>query len=234
MKNYILLFALFFAMKGMAQSNSFYEDKWKTLEIKSSFHKHVTSLFHRDSLQNSLDYSKYEIKFYRDGSYKGTVPSGASYQGTWWMNNAKDTVSIDNSLYKIVLLTSNHFVLRTYSFQLADTLGNMDTVTTDFTMYSIPDITTSLQEATFGSASVKIFPNPVKDMLEVSLVSANTPLMTELRLANIHGQIMKVHRPDKNDKYTSVSTVGFSPGIYTLEILDGEGRRIAIQKIIKE
>ena len=235
MKKYLLLsFALFVLDKGMAQEASFFKDKWKILELKSIFKGSSTSIYHRDSADNALDYSKYEIKFLQDGSYNGVSTSGSNYKGTWSFTQDKDSAMIDGSRYLITQLTSNYFTTRTFKMQLADTLGTLEIAYNDFTMYSIPDITTSLYETAMGSENVKVFPNPVKDILEIKWTNNLGENITNVRLTNTMGQVMKNYTPDKSVSSLSVDMSELHFGIYTLEAINAEGKRVAIKKVVKE
>lgn len=222
------------AFTCLAQSASFFANKWKIKEVKTVYAGGTMSVFHRDSTKNKIDYAPYEIKFAKDGSYSGTSQSGTPYKGSWSINSTLDTVLIDRLAYQVVMLNSDYFTTRTYTLHLADTLGHLDTVHTDFTMYSVPDVVTSLDGSSRSTSVMEVFPNPSKEKLEAVFGDAFIGHIKALRLRNTVGQTLQEIQCDKRSASVLVEVSDLHPGVYMLEVLDENGNRIAVQKVVKE
>jgi len=235
MKNILVLlpFALMLT-ETVAQESNFFTDKWKVLKIVTVSKGGTMSMFHRDSATNAVDYKQFEIKFLNDGTYKGSSASGSSLPGTWQINASKDTMVLDRVAYKLTQLNASYLTLRTRTLKLGDTLGNLDTAYTDLTLYSLPDLLTSFDAASFGLAVWKVFPNPVKEKVEIQTNDAYSGGVVELRLANTYGQLLKVERQEKGSNSFVLDMKDIGPGIYTLEAIGADNKRIAVKKIVKE
>lgn len=235
MKNLFLLFILALTItNAIAQGANFYTDKWKVYKVETIAKGGSMTSFHRDSTKNLIDYSQFEIKFLNDGTYKGSNLSGTSLPGTWSMNSARDTIVLDRKAYQITRWNADYLTMRTRKLQLKDTLGNLDTAFVDFTLYSLPDVLTSFDAQAFGTAVWKVFPNPVKEKVEVVLNDTYKGGVAELRLTNTYGQLLKTDRQEQGATSFVLDMKDIRPGIYTLEAIGADNKRIAVKKIVKE
>lgn len=234
MKNTAIALLLFGTFSAYAQGSNFYTDKWKVLSLVQKYKGNERTLFHRDSAKNILDYKYYGVKFAANLTYTGTNDNGKTITGTWSIAKTKDSMTIDGLVYDLQVLTTSYITLRSRSLEIIDTLRTLDTLATDLTLYSLTDLTTSFLDGALESESIKVFPNPTKHNIAVHISGVQKEVVGKLLLADLRGHVLKTVRWDPS---TSVQTIDFQElhaGIYLLEIIQQDGRRMAVKKIVKE
>lgn len=234
MKNISIALLILCSAPAFAQGSNFYADKWKVFSLVQKYKDREMILFHRDSPKNMVDYTRYGIKFASDLTYKGSSETGAIINGTWSINQTKDTMTIDNQVYGLQELNANYMTLRTFSLETVDALGTLDTIYTDLKFYSLPDLTTSLGEGALTSESINVFPNPAKHSVEVRVGVLQKGVVSKLLLADLRGQVLKTITWDSNAHAQHIDLQELHAGIYLLEIVQQDGRRVAVKKIVKE
>jgi hypothetical protein len=75
---------------------------------------------------------------------------------------------------------------------------------------------------------VRVFPNPVKDILNIDLQSFDNE-MVSIEIFNFNGQLMNVFSPT-NEAFQSVSVRHLTAGNYVLKITSGD--KIAVERVI--
>lgn len=94
--------------------------------------------------------------------------------------------------------------------------------------YVVTD-TESIPEQNF---EVKVFPNPVEDVLNVAIPLRNQPRAIKITLLNINGQVLQTIENQSVTVETFVIDVAnLTEGMYFLKVLDGE--KITVKKIVK-
>ncbi len=86
----------------------------------------------------------------------------------------------------------------------------------------------SINDTALNKVDVKLFPNPVDNLLQVSIFD-NELKMNELRIKNMQGIIMSKQRINSNS--FEINTEGLNQGMYVLEMSNGE--RIFVKRFIK-
>ncbi len=211
---------------------SFYKDKWKVKEIKTVFNGLTLSRFDKDSVTNVIDFTKYEIRFDTTKKYTGSNPDGIPFQGTWsFFGKTNDSIYIDSVPYKITLLNEDYFTTRKVTYLLADTTGRFDTASTYFTLYRVPLITNIGN--IMRDNDVKVHSIPAKENLTVEFVNQEIVTLKQIQMYNVYGQLVKIV-PCNNMSSVNFNVQDLASGYYTLEILNMNGSRRAIKKIIKE
>jgi len=234
MKNITIALLIFCSFSAYAQGGNFYTDKWKVFSLVQKYEGREMSLFHRDSSKNILDYKRYGIKFAADLTYKGSNEAGTVTNGTWSISTTKDTITIDGQVYDLEILNTNYMTIRTMSLEIVDTSGTLDTIYTDLTFYSLPDITTFIWESALGSEDVKVFPNPAKQNVEIRISGLQKVAVGKLILADLTGQVLKTWAWVPNDNVQIIDLQEIHAGVYLLEVIQQDGRRVAVKKIVKE
>jgi hypothetical protein len=112
---------------GYAQlPNNFYTHIWKVEKYSTVFGIHSHSIYHKDSTSNKLDYTRLQYSFFGNSTYTLTSDSSSS-QGTWAVNAAGDSVTLDSVSYLITELTPIRFTARQAFLYFSDTTGTIDT-----------------------------------------------------------------------------------------------------------
>lgn len=217
----------------MAQDPAFFNDRWKIKTVQSIYNGIKTYLFNKDSVDNIFDYTDFEIKFKPNGSYAGKDPKGKAYSGSWSFNSKKDSVVIDSVQYLVTQLSSSYFTTRAYALQLSDTLGNTDTSYTYFTLYSLPDIISNNSLYDIVS-NIQVYPIPAVDQLNIEWNEQNTKGIKEFHVSSIYGQAIKVIPCGKKNSHLTIDISDLANGFYSLEIINTEGEKIGMKKIIKQ
>ena len=79
--------------------------------------------------------------------------------------------------------------------------------------------------------ALQVFPNPIKDFLNIALPQKTTSSNVQIRIHNTSGQLIKsLNFFDQH--YFQISVEGLSSGVYFLEVLDG--REVMVDRIVKE
>lgn len=133
---YIILTALGIGITVQAQQQSLLNKTWKIRQVNTLFHATTTNLYHKDSSNNKTDYSTLEFNFQAANTY--TVRSASTNdQGSYAFNATGDSVTIDQVPYKLIGVNADTFVTRSYSLQVANEAGDMDTAYIFMKMYSL-------------------------------------------------------------------------------------------------
>jgi hypothetical protein len=233
---------LFITLKNNAQT--LIEKKWMVEEygisnnIKYGIDKSVKPLvifFNKDSLNNKVDYSNIELRFYNNGTYQGKNVLGTVYNGTWKLNNTNDSLTTDSTTSKFDFINPLNCITNNMTIQKVDTLGTVDTFYTYIKLYGIKEIPTSQKENILSISNIKIFPTPTNEFINIEFSSEISKKIREARLYNLYGQLVKVVAiGSKTDNTIKVSVEEVNKGYYFLEFISNEGRRIGIKKIVKD
>lgn len=133
---YIILTVLSIGNAVQAQQQPLLNKTWKIKQVNTLFHAAETNLYHKDSSNNKTDYSTLEFNFQAANTY--SVRSATTNdQGSYAFNAAGDSVTIDNVPYKLIGVNADTFVTRSYSLQVANEAGDMDTAYIFMKMYSL-------------------------------------------------------------------------------------------------
>ena len=231
MKNifFLIIFINFFSLTISAQPADFYTKTWRYKEYSISYRNKTSIMFHKDSVNNLLDYSKIEFKFSNNKTYTSKNGQGKIFNGSWAITTRGDSVFIDSFRYLIVKLDPAEYIIRAYSLQLADTTGRVDTAYSFVKLYPISS--TSIQDK-LTLAGIKIYPIPTSNMLYIEN-EENKLSINEIRIVNIYGQIIKTFKSTDKSLF-SINTTDWISGIYWVEILDKERKSIGVKKIIKQ
>jgi hypothetical protein len=233
MKTIFLLFTcLLFQQYLFSQDSTFFHDSWKVKEVRTLFHGTAICVFNKDSATHTLDYTNFSIKFKLGGTYSGKSMQGTFYSGTWGMNSNKDTAVIDSVPFRIVTLDLNNFVTRTYSMQVKDTLGNLDTAYSYFSLYRVIDILTGT--AAHVLIDMHVNPVPASTQIHIELNERDAAEIKELRLTSIYGQVLEVIGIDKNTRTKTIDIEQLAPGFYYLTLISPKGDKLGMKKIIKQ
>lgn len=220
---------LFVSINCFSQAADFYTKTWRVREYSTLYKNNTTILFHKDSVKNSLDYSKIEWKFAQNNTYTSKTAQGKSYQGTWSIKPNRDSAIVDNIPYLLVRLDADNFITRGYSLQVADSTGKLDTAYIFVKLYPINSTST---EDKLTLAGIKIYPIPTSNMLYIEN-EENKLSINEIRIVNVYGQIIKTFRSIDKSLF-SINTTDWISGIYWVDILDKERKSIGVKKIIKQ
>lgn len=89
-----------------------------------------------------------------------------------------------------------------------------------------------ISKNTINSPIIKVFPNPVKDILtvQIQLVTLNT---TKIILSDIFGQSMTERSVTAKISTLNIPLQNLIAGIYFLRVLDTNGQQLSNYKIIK-
>jgi uncharacterized repeat protein (TIGR01451 family) len=92
-----------------------------------------------------------------------------------------------------------------------------------------PDLTIGTKEI-IGNLAVSIYPNPVKDVLNIAF---DKPVLSAtIRLLNVESKVLRVQKIENTATIPPLSMVGLPAGLYFLKIETPEGQ--AIRKVVKE
>jgi hypothetical protein len=233
MKAIVLFFTcLFFHQFLFSQDSTFFHDSWKVKEVRTLFHSTTTCVFQKDSAIHTLDYTNFEIKFKLGGTYSGKSNQGTLYTGTWKIDINRDTAVIDSVPFRIMNLDLNNFITRTYSMQVADTIGHLDTAYTYFSLYRVVDILTGTTAHLVNDIHVN--PVPASAQVDVELNESAAVEIKELRLTSIYGQVLEVIGIDKNTRTKTIDIEQLAPGFYYLNLIGPKGDKLGMKKIIKQ
>jgi Secretion system C-terminal sorting domain len=231
MKNIILIaFTLLGVVPVMAQQDNFYTTLWKVKEYHSVFRTDKTLYYHKDSINNSLDFSKAEFVFSANGTYAGKNNDGDLSSGTCVFSVTQDSVTIDEGQYKVVLLDENTFTSLGYSLEYYDNEGSEDTSFNYLTLYRVSVVTSNTNDD-YTNSYVNVFPNPITNQLTVESMEANVSIK-EVRVFTPQGTPLSltiVIQPSK----TVINTSAWPTGLYVIEIIDQSGKKIT-RKITKQ
>jgi hypothetical protein len=94
--------------------------------------------------------------------------------------------------------------------------------------YGIPQ-GLAVREQQAGNLSVKIFPNPANDRVQIQLEERNGPSAqkVELTILNSMGQAIETHRMNSIDGRLELRLSGYEDGLYFIRIITGEGTGVA-------
>ncbi|MEO6404039.1 MAG: fibronectin type III domain-containing protein [Ferruginibacter sp.] len=115
------------------------------------------------------------------------------------------------------------YYAQVYSSQNASNASSCYTVKVQLGTATITEIVAD------PTISVKIFPNPVKDKLNIYVLSDNAP--KNLMMYDASGKV--IYRQPVTDMITTLNMQKLSGGIYTVKIINAQGKIIYSEKIIK-
>lgn len=78
---------------------------------------------------------------------------------------------------------------------------------------------------------VKTYPNPVREVLTISLEELLTE--ADVQVSNMEGKVLISTRLDFSNGPASLSFAGLAPGVYLLRIADLEGSKYWVQRVVK-
>ena len=141
MKNILILILLAVSLAPVrAQENTLYYNTWKVDSYLSVFQHDTTLFYNKDLSSNMIDYSKVEFSFSPDGTYAGKNNDGDESTGTCVFDLEKDSITIDDNGFKLIIKDVDHFVSRGYSMDIAGAQGNVDTSYNYLTLYRVPQL----------------------------------------------------------------------------------------------
>lgn len=234
LKLFVILL-LTISLKGTAQSYSLMGKKWIIAESGISDNlnygiipqlKPLVVFFNKDSANNQVDYSKIEMRFFSGGNYEAKNDKGATYNGSWNMNAAGDSLTTDSITYRFDFINEYNCITNNASVQVIDTIGTLDTLYSYIKLYGVPDITSVDENA---ASTIRLYPLPAKEYIHVEFSSKN---YREARLYNIFGQLLRTI-PIQGKEQLTLNLQTLANGYYSLEIISDDGSRI-VKKVVKE
>lgn len=131
------------AVAGHAQPAELFSRTWKIEKRVDVLRTNVITLFHKDSVNNILNYASLKYNFFSNGTYMVTSDS-TSAQGTWAINATSDSVIIDTVPFLMTELSSAHFTSRGYTMKIVDAAGTLDSSFSYVTLYPMVALPVSL------------------------------------------------------------------------------------------
>ena len=98
---------------------------------------------------------------------------------------------------------------------------DIDQITTNNFSCITSYITTGIDEISFASQSVKLYPNPANDMINFSI---DGNVAKKINILDITGRIIEVLNIDASDTHLNISE--YSNGIYIYQIISDDGEMI--------
>ena len=157
MKYIIHTIAILIAISStaIAQQPELLNKTWKVKQLNTVYHSTERSLFHKDSANNQVNYADLEFTFQAPGTY--TMNNGtSSNQGAYAFNSAGDSVTIDGTPYLLVQLNADTFTTRSFSLQIANETGTLDTAYTFMKLYSLSALPVNLLSFSGKQAGDKV------------------------------------------------------------------------------
>jgi hypothetical protein len=151
----IIAILITFSSTAAAQQSTLLNKTWKVKQLNTVYHTSNTSLFHKDSATNTMNYADLEFTFQPAGTYTMTN-SVSSNQGAWEFNTAGDSVTIDGTPYLLMQLNADSFTTRSFSLQVADATGTLDTAYTFMKLYSLAALPVNLMSFSGKLAGEKV------------------------------------------------------------------------------
>jgi len=94
-----------------------------------------------------------------------------------------------------------------------------------------PDIPDQITDLSFALNRVKVYPNPSKDLIQVS--SDNIDLNNKtLRVLDLQGRL--ILSEDLNPGQNTISVASMKRGLYVIQILDQNGQLVSLTKLVKD
>lgn len=233
MKIIYSLFSLVLLFSSSAYSqtlpSNFIQKKWGVKAYYSQYHGQNYSFYNKDSATNITDYSIVNYDFDASGEYLSYQEEKEIFKGVWVINPKMDSIYLDQIPRYISKIDNENIIIRSFELQFADTSARLDTVFSFLHLYPLPVIINSLADSD-SEMGIIMFPNPVKDILEIKWAKN----VVSIRLSNTMGQVVKHYNTDKSVSSLSVDLSGLHSGVYALEAINTEGKRVAIKKVVKE
>lgn len=139
----IIPILLVISSAAYTQEAQLFNKTWKIKQLLTVYKNSNISLFHKDSANNTTNYTGLEFNFQSANTYTLTTATGTN-QGTWAIHAGGDSVTIDGVPYKLEQINTDSFTTRSYSLQLADEAGNFDTAYTYLKLYSLAALPVNL------------------------------------------------------------------------------------------
>ena len=209
------------------------QKKWGVKAYYSQYRGQNYSFYNKDSVNNVTDYSIVNYDFDATGEYASYQEEKEIFRGVWFINPKMDSIYLDQIPKYLSKIDNENIIIRSYELQFADTSARLDTVYSYLHLYPLSDVINSLVDADIEMGIV-IFPNPIKGVLNVKWTNNLGENITNIRLTNTMGQVVKNYNTEKSVSSFSVDLNQLNSGIYTLEAIDTEGKRVAIKKVLKE
>lgn len=228
-KTLLALILLLPALSATAQ-NPLIGKTWEVYQYYITFNGESVHLYHSDSDNNHMDMSELQLEYFDNGLYKSGVKSDPeSEEGSWEINESEDSIIIDGQSNYLVQLDDANYITRTWSLEIADLNGTLDTAYHYF--HLTPDgVVTSTAPAKSAADLISIFPNPSVNEINISL---NQKGITLMKVLNVQGNEIKSLPFNQNEETYTVNVNELSQGIYILEFWNNQNEQVATKRFVK-
>jgi len=95
------------------------------------------------------------------------------------------------------------------------------------------DEITGIENTTFGSADLDVFPNPTQQEFSIRFNSSNT-VNGSIKILDVNGKVMARYDSDNNSDIITVNTANWPKAVYILKWETEDGTLIKTERIIKD
>lgn len=226
----IIVLAILLNTVSNAQENAFH-GKWKIASYRIEINDKPSTLFHKDSTNNEVDYSPLTIKFMDNGAAERSYNDNVMNTSSWSFSEIDDTLSIGEKKLRVLNQSNDKFTTISFDIQLVYN-GNDYVLDTAYHLmdYEYVPVLGTFDNSTNVVQLLELFPNPAQSRVKLKFTNTNQGSSFIIKVAQVDGRevlnIVCDHSLDELD----ISQL--DKGMYVVSCISKEGGQSEIQPLL--